>query len=520
MASSDDAKLPCDKRTLQGDLLEVLRRSGFHDAAATLEDLRAQEHLERRKLGDGKKFALAWAQIVAAVVRDGSLFGERAREDQLARLKGACHLPSRSSVGGNHAGSQLRIDANGRTGQRGHTGNFWTTAPDMARPEVREHLEHALDKAAAAAVCKFACKGCSPPSLCVTTAKCEEILRPLLDRDPELRHMLNAKKFPMRLRILADITRLRVTWPEDYTKTTLRPIPKNSHFRRGADAICAGPTPDAELDFVVVRGKLNSEFRPFAKPSVDLARILAAIASETADEVDEFSGSKQAQSKARSRVYKRAWHSGYRAPPHLDRKTSVRNLFYEPAAPSARRARLNEELRCTLEKIYQEARPYLYAQLLPHEMAKLAFNMQDWLGEGRTEAPSVPLLAAVWLDLGAILAHVDDDPGLAFMVACAWGSNDETVGPPRKRARAQSRAHGQNVRGSGFYFPASGPEGIYVSLRQGDILLFNPSAPHCATEPWYESDDPGWFSVRSLVSCYLNRDMIGAARAAQKIAPG
>ena len=96
MASSDDAKLPCDKRTLQGDLLEVLRRSGFHDAAATLEDLRAQEHLERRKLGDGKKFALAWAQIVAAVVRDGSLFGERAREDQLARLKGACHLPSRS----------------------------------------------------------------------------------------------------------------------------------------------------------------------------------------------------------------------------------------------------------------------------------------------------------------------------------------------------------------------------------------------------------------------------------------
>ena len=55
MASSDDAKLPCDKRTLQGDLLEVLRRSGFHDAAATLEDLRAQEHLERRKLGDGKK---------------------------------------------------------------------------------------------------------------------------------------------------------------------------------------------------------------------------------------------------------------------------------------------------------------------------------------------------------------------------------------------------------------------------------------------------------------------------------
>ena len=114
--------------------------------------------------------------------------------------------------------------------------------------------------------------------------------------------MLNAKKFPMRLRILADITRLRVTWPEDYTKTTLRPIPKNSHFRRGADAICAGPTPDAELDFVVVRGKLNSEFRPFAKPSVDLARILAAIASETADEVDEFSGSKQAQSKARSRT--------------------------------------------------------------------------------------------------------------------------------------------------------------------------------------------------------------------------
>ena len=183
---------------------------------------------------------------------------------------------------------------------------------------------------------------------------------------------------------------------------------------------------------------------------MDLARILAAIASETADEVDEFSGSKQAQSKARSRVYKRAWHSGYRAPPHLDRKTSVRNLFYEPAAPSARRARLNEELRCTLEKIYQEARPYLYAQLLPHEMAKLAFNMQDWLGEGRTEAPSVPLLAAVWLDLGAILAHVDDDPGLAFMVACAWGSNDETVRPPRKRARAQSRAHGQNVRGSGF----------------------------------------------------------------------
>ena len=86
--------------------------------------------------------------------------------------------------------------------------------------------------------------------------------------------------------------------------------------------------------------------------------------------------------------------------------------------------------------------------------------------------------------------------------------------------RAQSRAHGQNVRGSGFYFPASGPEGIYVSLRQGDILLFNPSAPHCATEPWYESDDPGWFRVRSLVSCYLNRDMIGAARAAQKIAPG
>ena len=233
MASSDDAKLPCDKRTLQGDLLEVLRRSGFHDAAATLEDLRAQEHLERRKLGDGKKFALAWAQIVAAVVRDGSLFGERAREDQLARLKGACHLPSRSSVGGNHAGSQLRIDANGRTGQRGHTGNFWTTAPDMARPEVREHLEHALDKAAAAAVCKFACKGCSPPSLCVTTAKCEEILRPLLDRDPELRHMLNAKKFPMRLRILADITRLRVTWPEDYTKTTLRPIPK-THTSGGA----------------------------------------------------------------------------------------------------------------------------------------------------------------------------------------------------------------------------------------------------------------------------------------------
>lgn len=77
MASSDDAKLPCDKRTLQGDLLEVLRRSGFHDAAATLEDLRAQEHLERRKLGDGKKFALAWAEFApAAVVRDGSLFGE------------------------------------------------------------------------------------------------------------------------------------------------------------------------------------------------------------------------------------------------------------------------------------------------------------------------------------------------------------------------------------------------------------------------------------------------------------
>ena len=92
-------------------------------------------------------------------------------------------------------------------------------------------------------------------------------------------------------------------------------------------------------------------------------------------------------------------------------------------------------------------------------------------------------------------AQVDDDPGLAFMVACAWGSNDETVRPPRKRARAQSRAHGQNVRGSGFYFPASGPEGIYVSLRQGDILLFNPSAPHCATEPWYESDDPGWFKT-------------------------
>ena len=445
----------------------MLRRSGFHDAAAAGGSARAG-HLERRKLGDGKKFALAWAQIVAAVVRDGSLFGERAR-DQLARLR-SMPPAEQEQRGGNHAGSQLRIDANGRTGQRGHTGNFWTTA-DAAPRGAGAPRAHA-EQGCCSGVCKFACKVVRH-RLCVTTAKCEEIcvrfLTVILSCDT-----LKQKSFRCAFASRRHYALTRNLAGRLY-KDALRPIPKNSHFRRGADAICAGPTPDAELDFVVVRGKLNSEFRPFAKPSVDLARILAAIASETADEVDEFSGSKQAQSKARSRVYKRAWHSGYRAPPHLDRKTSVRNLFYEPAAPSARRARLNEGLRCTLEKIYQEARPYLYAQLLPHEMAKLAFNMQDWLGEGRTEAPSVPLLAAVWLDLGAILAHVDDDPGLAFMVACAWGSNDETVRPPRKRARAQSRAHGQNVvEAVSIFLPVDPRES--TSLRQGDILLFNPGA--------------------------------------------
>ena len=497
-------------------VLDVLESEGFDDAAATLEDLRAQLSPNRRLRGDAKKFAIAWAQIAAAVVRDDELFDERARQNQQALLKGACQLPSGSGAPNKCAGASPRIDDDGNPRHRGRVGDFWTTAPDMARSFVREQLARALESATAEAEERFPHRGCSLPSKCLTPEKCEGILKPFLRDDLLLRHMLNEKLYPMRLRILAEIIYLRVTWPQEHKETTLKHIPAKSYFGQGdADAVCAGPTPWAEHDFVVVRGKQNGEFRPFAKPSVDLANVLAAIARETVDEADEFSGSKKAQSKKRSRVYKRAWHSGFRAPPHIKKAKKHQPLLYEPKASTCR-ANLNEKLRSTLEEIYKAARPYLYAQLLPHELAKQAFNVRDWLGEGGSPAPSIPLLAAVWLDLGAILAHTDPDPGLAFMVACAWDAEDGKLAPHGKRARAPSPARGQNVRGSGFYFPDSGPDGIYVSLRQGDILLFNPSAPHCVTEPWYESERPSWLRVRSLVSCYLNRDMIGVARAAQK----
>ena len=75
----------------------------------------------------------------------------------------------------------------------------------------------------------------------------------------------------------------------------------------------------------------------------------------------------------------------------------------------------------------------------------------------------------------------------------ARGLNDETVRPPRKRA-VLSPGYGQKRAGSVSIFLLD-PRDLRLAAS-GDILLFNPS-PHCATEPWYESDDPGWFSVRS-----------------------
>ena len=78
--------------------------------------------------------------------------------------------------------------------------------------------------------------------------------------------------------------------------------------------------------------------------------------------------------------------------PTLTGKRSVRNLFYEPAAPPGAAATLNEELRCTLEKIYQEVDPHLCPAFAATKWRKLAFNMR--LARRRQDgSPSVPLLA-------------------------------------------------------------------------------------------------------------------------------
>ena len=205
------------------------------------------------------------------------------------------------------------------------------------------------------------------------------------------------------------------------------------------------------------------------------------------------------------------------APPHLDRAISHGLSAHGADVPDRAVHRRARSAKRVGEK--SEARPGgLEDQLLPDHVGRWPSDAQDWLGEIAVEMREFKLEVKE-----GSRCHLDkkmnDDTGLAFMVACAaqvritrrWDRLDATRSSwrpsrPKRRATADPGGHRPWESNATASIRRNVHEALGGALRKSKSVELK------------VMKEAAWFRVRSLVSCYLNRDMIGAARAAQKIA--
>ncbi len=443
-----------------------------------------------------KEACATWAELAESVQKSPGRFDAAARRLQALLLPPAAK-PNAGFPRGAPARAAEPHDA------ENFPGPFYTTSPDMKDTKIADKVEELLEATYEEAK---ECHTKGPGKDGVTTDDCVRIVKRLLVGDgrfADIEYMCDEKRFPARVLILADIVRARMHYNWTTTRCRLEYIQPEAHA--SPDDIVMRD--DKGLQFIVLRS-LDGR-RPFAAPCADLARSLEDIARHD-PRAREFGV--KIGTHDRPIVYQAAWKAGEVPNVYLKGSKNKKNekgiTTFQGGRP---RPQLQERVRHHLTEIYLIARRYLYQQLLPHETAARAFDMRPWLGDRDEATPRIPLLSAVWGLFPAAAAHQDNDvaPGLLAMCDCnappAEGEDPDQT-PPTGPQRA--------LQGNGFYFPCSGEgdTGTYVSLSQGDLVLFDPNVPHCVTEPWYRAEDTGPPRVRYLVSCFYNEKHLVCAR--------